>query len=146
MSGDAISRKLVRDAIAAGLQAAMPAAQAVYGHQRTNFGNESPVVRVYTYGGERPQLPATGMRSRFYYTVEFWVLFTTVSGQNYEADAEDTLDQLEIELVSWLGANQIGELWQALMFEGQSVVDNVKVSAGDVWLVEQIRLVAEVYG
>lgn len=146
MSGEAISRRAVRDAIAAGLQASMPTAQAVYGHQQTNFAGQSPVVRVYTYGGQRPQLPATGMRSKFFYTVELWVLFTTVAGQNNEADAEDTLDQLELELVEWLGANQIGELWQALMFEGQSMVDNVKVSAGDVWLVEEIRLVAEVYG
>lgn len=145
MSG-LINRQTVRDAIAAGLQAAMPTAQAVYGHQRTNIGNQSPVVRIYTFGGMRPQIPATGVRSRFFYTVELWVLFTTIAGQNYEADAEDTLDQLEYELISWVGANQNDNLWQALMFEGQSVVDNIKIAAGDVWLVEEIRLVAEVYG
>lgn len=141
MTGEPISRKAVRDAIAAGLAAGMPSAQAVYGHQQTNLAGQSPAVRVYTAGGERPQLPATGIRSRFRYNVEIWVLFT-----NDEAGAEDLLDQLEYELITWLGANQIGELWQALMYDGESVVDNVRVTAGDVWLVEEVHLVAEVYG
>lgn len=140
MTGLPISRRAVRESIAAGLAAGLPSAQAVYGYQETDLQGQSPTVRVYTAGAQRPQLPATGIRSRFRYTVELWVLFED------EAAAENTLDQLEYELITWLGANQIGDLWQALMYEGESVVDNVRVSAGSVWLVEEIHLVAEVYG
>lgn len=139
-----ISRRVVREAIALGLAAGMPTAQAVYNHQKTAFDGQSPVVRILSVGSERPSMTERGIRSKLMFLVQVWVLFTP-SGAWSEADAENALDQLELELISWIVANQQTELWTGLRYERRSLVETVKV-AGDVYLVEDVMIQADVYG
>lgn len=139
-----VGRKAVRKAIAAGLAANMPTAQVVYDYQKSDFDQQSPVVRVFSAGSNRPSMTARGNRSRFTFSIELWVLYAN-SGSWNEADAEDALDDLEQELVQWVSDNQVGDLWTALKFERPSLLGNVIVG-GAPYLVEDITLVAEVYG
>lgn len=144
MSETPISRKVVREAIGAGLAANLPSAQAVYAHAKADFGGQSPVVRISSESSERPGLTRQGIRSIFRYTVEVWVLLTDREGWT-EQDAEDTLDTLEKEIISWMVGNHNTETWTSLTYDGQSTII-AAIDGGDTWLIERIPIRAEVYG
>lgn len=139
-----ISRKTVREAIGAGLAANLPSAQAVYNHAKADFGGQSPVVRISSESSERPGLTRQGIRSVFRYTVEVWVLLTDRDGWT-EQDAEDTLDTVEAEIISWMVGNHNTDTWTSLTYDGQSSVV-VAIDGGDTWLIERIPIRAEVHG
>ena len=143
--GTPISRRVVREAIAAGLSAACTGAQAVYAYGVSDFGSCWPVVRVMSRGSERPAMTAAGIRSRFTYLVDVWVLYRDATAGWSERDAEDALDALEGEIIGWLSANQGGELWTSIYYGGGSTVDVINI-AGEPWLTEAIPVTAEVYG
>ncbi len=138
------NRKDIRKAVAAGLSASMPTAQAVYGYQKSDFGQQSPVVRVYSSGSERPSITARGARSKFFFVVEIWVLYA--AGATWtEENAEDAIDTLEKELIEWIGANQVNSLWTHLEYARPSLMGTVTVG-GIPYLVEEFSLAAQVYG
>lgn len=142
--GAPINRKVVREAIGAGLAANLPSAQAVYNHARADFGGQSPVVRISSESSERPGLTQQGIRSVFRYMIEIWVLLTDRDGWT-ERDAEDTLDTVELEIISWMIQNHNTDLWSSLTYDGQSTVV-VAIDGGDTWLIERIPIRAEVHG
>lgn len=144
MSATPISRKVVRDAITAGLAANVPSAQAVYGYAKADFSGQSPVVRVMSTNVLRPQLAQQGIRSMMRFTVDVWVLMGDEAGWT-ESNAEDTLDAIEHEIVTWVTGNQNNGLWTSLLYDRETDIQPVVV-AGEPWLVEEITLRAEVYG
>lgn len=138
-----ISRRVIREALAAGLATACTDAQAVYAYANSNFKSRWPIVRVMSRGSERPPMTGAGIRSRFVFLVDVWVLF---KGEGWtEQQAEDTLDALEQQVIGWLTENQGGELWTNIYYGLPSTVDVVKI-AGEPWLTEAIQVIAEVYG
>lgn len=137
------NRETVRDAIVAGLAPAMTLAQLVVGHQKANIGSQWPAVLVFTAGSERPQVTEQGIRSRFHYVAQLWVLYYDKEGGWTEANAEDALDALEQQFTAWMANNQVNEVWTTLMFDGRSRV--VVTAPGESYLVEEIPIVAEVY-
>jgi hypothetical protein len=140
----AISRKVVREAIGAGLAANLPSAQAVYSYAKANFNGQSPVVRINSESSERPGLTQQGIRSFFRFTIEIWVLLSDRDGWT-EQDAEDALDTLEHEIITWMTQNHNTSLWTTLTYDGQSSII-VAIDGGDTWLIERIPIRAEVYG
>lgn len=144
MSGTPISRKVVREAIGAGLAAGVTSAQAVYSYAKADFSGQSPVVRVMGSSIERPQLSQQGIRSMMWFTVDVWVLLTDEAGWS-EQDAEDTIDAIEHEIVTWVTANQNNGTWTSLLYDRPTDIQPVVV-AGEAWLIEEITLRAEVYG
>lgn len=146
--GSPVNRKTIRQAIAAGLAANMPSAQAVYGYQRSKFDGRASVVRVFSASADRPMFAEQGIRSEFGFIVQLWVLYASPTTQVWsESEAEDKLDDLEYELISWIVDNQVPAdmLWTALRYARGSVVDTHKVG-GESYLVEDVFVVAEVYG
>lgn len=144
MSELPVSRKLIRETIAAGLAVNLPSAQAVYNHSKADFGGLSPVVRISSESSERPGLTRQGIRSIFRFTIEVWVLLTDRDGWT-EKDAEDTLDTLETEIITWITQNHNTALWSTLVYDGQTTII-VAIDGGDTWLIERIPIRAEVYG
>ncbi len=139
-----ISRKDVRQALASGLTTALTGAQAVYRYQKSDFDQQSPVVRILSSGSERPAMTAQGIRSKFSFTVELWVLYA--NGATWtEENAEDAMDTLEQQVISYVAANQVTSTWTTLRYGRPSTLGNVTVG-GAPYLVEEIVLVAEVYG
>lgn len=139
----AMNRELVRDAIVAGMQQTLTVPQLVVGHQKANIRGQWPAVMIFTAGSVRPQVTEQGIRSEFYYVVQLWVLYYQ-EGLWTEAEAEDTLDALEQQVAEWLANNQVGELWTSLAFNSQSTVSIVTMG-GESYLMEEIRVMAEVY-
>ena len=140
-----ISRRVVREALAGGLRAACAGAQAVYAYGASDFRSQWPVVRVMSRGSNRPAVTAAGVRSQFVFLVDVWVLYKDAEAGWTEEDAENTLDALEREIISWIAANQGGETWTSIYYRGASTVD-VALIAGEPWLTEAIQVTAEVYG
>ncbi|MGV8951372.1 MAG: hypothetical protein ACOH2M_09740 [Cypionkella sp.] len=140
-----ISRADVRAALGVGLAEGMPTAAMVYAWQQSDFAAFGPVVRVMNVGSERPAKEARGVRSKFYFAVQLWVRFRLQDGSWVEEQAEAQLDQLELELITWLTENQQTALWTNIQYEARSTVGTSPLS-GELWLVEDVPIVVEVYG
>lgn len=140
-----ISRRVVREAIAAGLAETCDSAQVVYAYGASDFSAQWPVVRVMSKGSARPPMTGAGIRSQFVFLVDLWVLYKDTANNWSEQDAENTLDALEQEVIAWVTDNQGGELWTSIVYTAPSAVDVVAI-AGEPWLTEAIQITAEVYG
>ncbi|MCB0186498.1 MAG: hypothetical protein KDE31_19655 [Caldilineaceae bacterium] len=136
-----VNRKTIRAAIAAGLAANMPSAAAVYGYQRSKLDGKAAVVRIFDASSERPPLSQSGeTQSVFGYIIQLWVLTASATGQSFtEAEAEDKLADMELELITWIEANQypVGQPWRGLEYDRPSFVDTYK-AGNELYLVEDI--------
>ena len=145
------SRAAVRAAIASGLAATgvMPTAKGnIYDYMRSGFAGVSPVVRVLSAGSVRPRDPQHGKPSRFYYTVQLWVLYFERGDAGQQEAAEDTLDALEAELTAWLGNLTVRSnpgLWRDLGWFDASRID-VRQVAGHSYIVEDVPIEVMVDG
>ena len=141
------NRSVVRKAIANSLRPALPTARDVYSFMYSKFSGKSPIVRLMNAGANRPEITEHGVRSIFYYTLQFWVVYFEEGTEAVQAEAEDILDQLELEWVTWLGTNQVepAQQWTMLGYDKRSTVETAKVS-GKYYIVESIPLAVEVYG
>lgn len=145
------SRAAVRAAIASGLAATgvMPTAKGnIYDYMRSGFAGVSPVVRVLSAGSVRPRDPQHGKPSRFYYTVQLWVLYFERGDAGQQEAAEDTLDALEAELTAWLGDLAVRSnpgLWRDLGWFDASRID-VRQVAGHSYIVEDVPIEVMVDG
>jgi hypothetical protein len=139
-----VARATVRAAVAAGLATGLASAQVVYGYQRGAFENQTPVVRVMSMGSDRPRLTPQGNRGEFHLLVQLWVLYAAPDSSWTEAQAEDRLDQLELELATWMAANRTTANWQALDQAGRSFVHLVRYQ-GLPWLVEDVPVLVRVF-
>lgn len=144
-SVDAISRRTVREALGTQLTTALTSALAVYDFLYSKFDVESPIVRIITDGSNRPPIYGEGIRSTFYYALQFWVAYYEEGDATVQQEAEDILDALEHEFVQWLEEHQISELWTMVRVDGRSRVQTVQ-TRGSYWIVETIPIVVEVYG
>jgi hypothetical protein len=148
-----ISRKTVRQAIGAGLSANMPTAQVVYAYQRSKIGRVASAVRIFSASALRPMMAEQGIRSELGLIVQLWVLYNSATGETPgEEGAEDLLDTLEHELATWISVNNLepDALWQAagitaIRYGGFSFIDTQK-PGGETYLVEDIPIIAEIYG
>lgn len=151
MSDAPINRGLIRKALAAGLAAALPGASplltslSVYDYMRSGFEGKSPVLRVVTAGSLRPEAYANGIRSQFYYSVQFFVIYYQDGDPSVQAQAEDILDELEIQAFTWIADNQQTDLWTELRFDQRSRSTVVKLGPHQ-YIMEDIPVVARVYG
>ncbi|RIK41605.1 MAG: hypothetical protein DCC55_11350 [Chloroflexi bacterium] len=148
-----ISRKVVRDAIGAGLVANLPTAQAVYPYQRSKIGGVATAVRFFSASSLRPMMAEQGIRSELGFIVQLWVIYNSATQETWgESEAEAKLDALEHEFATWVSANNLepNPLWlaagiTAIRYSGFSFVDVHKI-ANETYLVEDIPIIAEVYG
>ena len=142
-----ISRATIRAEVAAGLATGLATAKTVAAYQKTQWlASDTPLVRVMSAGSGRPQLTEQGIRSTFRLAVDFWVLLALAGGYWTAEDAEGAIDKLELDLITWMAANQLGHTWTALTYDGMSYVEPVKVDRGEIYLVERVLLTVEVFG
>lgn len=142
----AISRRQVRETLGTELSTALTSALQVYDYLYSRFDVESPIVRIVNDGSLRPPVYSEGIRSEFYFALQFWVAYYENGTPAVQSDAEDILDALEYEFTVWLGANQVNQpLWTMVQTDGRSRVQTVQ-TRGNYWIVETIPLKVEVYG
>lgn len=143
-----MNRETVRKAIGAELATALTSALQTYSYLYSKFDVESPIVRLINDGSLRPVVDSQGIRSEFYFGLQFWVAYYENGTPEAQAEAEDILDALEYEFAAWLStANQANHqpLWTTIRTDGRSRVQTVQVRGG-YWIVETIPLAVEVYG
>lgn len=138
-----IKRSEVRKELARLLEAGVPAADWLIDYQASNFEGRSPVVMVTSAGTVRPQFTMTGLYAKMFFGIHIFVLHADPDSGYTEADAEDTIDQVEFEIASVLAANQSGTYWQGISWEESSIVDKITVS-GTSYLYEVLPVVVEV--
>lgn len=144
-----MSRKTVRDHIAAGLTTGAPTAQIVYSGQKKVESSPTPCIRVFSSGSGRPAVPKSGRRSVFLFIVQVWVLlYSSDPGDGWDSDqAEDALDTIEAEIAEWIGDNQLTpDMWTSIEYSGTSFATNVVLTGGLTYIVEDIPIEVRVYG
>lgn len=143
-----MNRETVRKALGTELAAALTSALQTYSYLYSKFDVESPIVRLVNAGALRPLTDSQGIRSEFYFALQFWVAYYEAGTPAVQAEAEDILDALEYEFAAWLtAANQANHqpLWTTIRTDGRSQVQTVGLRGG-YWIVETIPLAVEVYG
>lgn len=140
------SRETCRDGLAALLTSGVTAAQAVYAYQVGDFAQLMPVVRVLSSGGARPPMTQQGVRSVFYFEVQWFVLNVDPEAGWTEANAEDKLDEVENQIMATIDSND-GKTayWDALELADRSQVTK-GVVGGRTYLIESVIVAAHVFG
>ncbi len=139
------NRADVRKTIATLIRANSSLAQVVYSCMPADFQGQSPVVTVTGAGSERPRMTLRGGKTTFHLVVETFVLYSdpTATPPWTEANAEDAMDGLELEIATIVDKNPSGSGWSDLRYETVSAVSKVTIG-GKAYLYEAIPLVVEV--
>lgn len=150
MSATPINRKAVRLALATGLQGAN-IAQAVYGYQEERLNGQARVTRVFDASVTRPLggVLAQGWDSQFTIIVQNMVLRASQTGQHPAGLAsEDALADMEYATALWISQHQTDSTmpWRMLSYERPSIIGQYKVGGNEIYLIEDIYVLAEVYG
>ena len=147
MAETPVNRKAIRQAIADALGApgVMPSALDIYPYMKAGFDGASPVVRVVNAGSNRPESTARGHRSQFFFSVQFFVIYYEEGTPAAQAAAEDTLDDLEHELISWMDGNHNTERWTTLKWADRSRTQVVR-EGGHQYILEDVPIVVDVVG
>jgi hypothetical protein len=133
-----MSRKDVRETLAATLEANVPSAQAVYSYQVTSFGGQSPVLAVTSSGTQRDPLTMRGSQPTYRYDIHVFVLHSDKASSWTEQDAENLLDQLEAEIGAVVDAYRRATAWQRLTYAEASDARSTPVIEGQRYLHEVI--------
>ena len=142
-----VSRETIRKKLAADMAVYLTRAARVDNHQKSDLGDDMPVVRVISAGAIRPQTIAAGRRSKFKFTIQLFVQHSEVDGVWTNSDAEDALDALEQQVADYVSDNQnIPDFWTHLAYDDSGSVVYTAKQNSIVWLVEDINVVVEVYG
>jgi hypothetical protein len=127
------SRETVRDALAALLNTALVGvglpAQAAYGYPAADFQGQSPVVIVSSAGSERDQQTmATRRKSLFHLNIIAFVLYADPASSWTEANAEDTLDEVEKIVDETLAVNLANPpTWADIGYDGRTTTGNATI-------------------
>lgn len=143
-----INRKDIRHALATALASAMPSAQGnVFGFMKTGFEGDSPIVRIVDSGSDRPYKEQRGVRSRFYYSVQLFVLYFEDGSPEIQSNAEDLLDDLEHEFYSYLADNQTTTNWTMIGYDDGQRSRVIQVRLGESrYILEDIPIAVRVDG
>lgn len=143
----ASSRKTVRQALATAMEAAFvpDEVQALYGYKVRTWEQQSPVIVLTSNGTARGQMTLRGSRASYFFNVWLFVFEGDEAGD--EADAENTLDDLEQAVRAWIDANQHSESggWRSIAIEPRTTVDAI-IEGGEGYRRELIPIRVEVYG
>jgi hypothetical protein len=117
-----ISRKTVRDEIAAALSTAIAGSgkpvSSVFGYQPGQLNGESPVVLILSAGSER-QIAGLGAKkydNRFEFELHFMVYDGKDNQPLTEKQREDKVDEIEALAAEWFANNQSGTNYRALRY------------------------------
>lgn len=135
-----ISRALIRNEVASLLQNGVPSAQEVVNYQTAPAGR-SPFISVLSAGSLRK--PWQPLGSKAYLGIHVYVLHADPDSNWTEEDAEDMIDQVEMEIVDVIVANQTGPYWSGIESEVPSIIDRTIID-GVPYLHEIIPLEFEV--
>jgi hypothetical protein len=135
-------RKACRRALAQLIQGGVPAAQAVYPYQILSPEGQSPIITIVSAGAERKPMTLRGVSSSFYLVVQVLVLHT---GDNWTPEeAEDLIDDVELEIAKVIESNQDNDNWSALVADDPSMIQRITIG-GYAYLTETIPVKVTVH-
>lgn len=110
------NRKVVRKAFAALLTAELVGSgkpvQAVYDYPAGDFEGQSPVITVTSGSSDRKPFTFQGTIPTFDLFIDVFIVYAEAGWT--EAQTEDALDDIELEIANIVAANQVTANWEAL--------------------------------
>lgn len=155
MSANAANRETVRDAIATGLGTALvgdglPCAEVL--NYDKGLIDLAPSLRVLSGGSARNQhgQGSENYRNKFRIVLRWYVPDASTDDSWTELNVEDTLDEIDRRVANWVMDNINTANWHRLMYplEQMSTIAPampVKDAGGNVYMMEETVLIAEVY-
>ena len=140
-----VDRRVVREAFATALSAAVSGYEEVIGHTTQDFGGKTPVATVLSAGSGRPPMTAEGGRTTIFLSLNHWVLYSSEDDSWTEQDAENTMDDLERQVAQFVHTNRRTTDWDDLAYDSRSIIRTIPVG-GDMYLHEQFPIKVEVFG
>ena len=140
------TRRLIREHLANLIRVHAEHAKAVYDYQVGDFVDGSPVVAVTSAGSHRQPFTFKGSRPTFFLNIEVFVLYADPDATPVwtEADAEDAIDALEMEIADAISGHVTEEgYWSHMKYETRSLVSTI-VLDGTTYLWEVIPVEVEV--
>lgn len=144
-----LSRKTVRDELAAALQSAISGAgkpvSSVYGYQPGKLDKESPVVLVLSRGIRRSVDGIGAHRYRNEIALELHILvYDGAQNPLNEQQREDKLDSIEAALAAWFVDHQSGTSYQNAWYAPEMTdVRPVIYVDGNPYLLEIVRVTVD---
>jgi len=137
----AVNRETCRDRLASLLDTSLvdtlAIATEVTNHKISDLEGRTPLVAVLSYGTLRQPVTFRGTMPTFRVLVQSWVLAED-AGDYDEADAEDTLDLIEVSIADVIDANMCDPgYWQSIQQAEPSKVEDVSVG-GHAYYLESI--------
>jgi hypothetical protein len=139
-----MGRKAVRTALFNLLQSGLTLAQAGYAFTKHDLDGQSPVFYLSSSGSKPATLTGRGVTKALFINVHLLTLYA-LDNTYTEQSAEDSLDDLEDQLVTTLATNQKTANWQFLKWSGRSNADDLLIIGGAAYLHEIIPLELEVF-
>jgi len=141
------TRTQVRQALAAELTTLLTEASEVVRYQRVDIG-AWPFVRVFGNGSKRgvEGYDSIGcLATQYNYTIQVWVLMASKTSNTWqEEQAEDLVDAIEQKIATWTAGDQVGKLWDELMYRSDGSRVDIFETKAEIYLVEEIPIVATI--
>lgn len=151
MSSNVINRKTVRQALAAGLSAALvhttpgdgKPIDALYRYRISKIEKNFVIVVTSAPADRKKQAQPTRVASFIQLEI---VIFTIYSTTNFtEEDSEDKADDLEKAVGDWIEDNDTTDDWEELQQSGPSEYDVVTLVNGKTYRIETIPVRLQVH-
>lgn len=135
-----LSRREVRNQLAAIIKAGIPTLQAVYSFKAMDLQGQSPVITLASNGLRLDALTFIEPARIYFYAVHVLVLLTdTASGWTSE-DAENLNDDLVLALTQVLYDNKANEFWNSVNVEERTFTDEVII--GGVTYLDEVIIIS----
>lgn len=135
-----LSRREVRNQLAAIIKAGIPALQAVYPFKAMDLQGQSPVITLASNGLKLDALSFREPSRIYFYAVHVLVLLTDVNAGWTSEDAENLNDDLVLALTQVLYDNKANEYWNSVEIEDRTFTDEVFI--GGVTYLDEVIVVS----
>lgn len=135
-----LSRREVRNQLAAIIKAGIPTLQAVYSFKAMDLQGQSPVITLASNGLRLDALTFIEPARIYFYAVHVLVLLTDIASGWTSEDAENLNDDLVLALTQVLYDNKANEFWNSVNVEDRTFTDEVII--GGVTYLDEVIIIS----
>lgn len=134
------TREEVRDLLTEDLIEVLDNVQAVYGYQKSDFAQLSPIVRILSDGTLLQEQSFTDYQLTYYFVIQVWVLRYSEAYGWTEEEAERLIDNIDYKVMQYLAGDTSERPWMSIGMTDRATVSVGANVAGEMFLVEDIPI------
>ncbi len=135
------TREDVRDMLTEDLIEVLDMVQEVYGYQKSDFAQLSPIVRVLSDGTLLQELSFDSYQLTYYFVIQAWVVRYSEQFGWTEQKAEQLIDAIDYKVMQYLAGDTSARPWMSIAMTDRATVSvGSNQVAGEMFLVEDIPI------